>query len=98
MDYDFLLRCKQKKINFSDYDYYVTVMREGGISAQNFIEGKKEVYQIRASYKIEQPPLLVFIVSHVIRHYIGTLFASVLPDSIFKNLRSLRYLSTKSVQ
>lgn len=98
MDYDFLLRCKQKKINFSVYDCYVTVMREGGISAQKFIEGKKEVYQIRASYKIEQPPLLVFIVSHVIRHYIGTLFASVLPDSIFKNLRSLRYSSTKSGQ
>lgn len=96
MDYDFLLRCKHKKINFSVYDVYITVMREGGISGQKFIEGIKEVYQIRANYKIKQPPLLVFIVTRVISNYFGVLFALIFPDSIFKKLRLLRYLSTKT--
>lgn len=92
MDYDFLLRCKLKKINFTVYNYYLTLMREGGISGKQFIEGKKEVHQIKSNYNLKQPPLFIFISSNIIRHHLGIFLSSIFPNSIYKKLRSLRYI------
>lgn len=92
MDYEFLLRCKDKNICFQSYNCNLTFMEESGVSSQSFFLGKKEVYYIRYSYNIPQPPLSIFLLENALKHYIGIFLSSILPDSIYSKMRSLNYI------
>jgi glycosyltransferase involved in cell wall biosynthesis len=92
MDYEFLLRCQQQNVCFETYNCNLSFMEETGVSAQSFFSGKKEVHQIRNSYNFLQPPLRVFLLENGIKHYTGMFLSSILPDSIYSQLRSFSYL------